>query len=169
MVCTSTGADVVAADRAPRPATAATELRAADRERPPSRRLRARPQAYGAAARARTSRTTGRSSTASRSTSGDGRGRRCRPTSGSPRSASDRSALVALLLPVRPLPADRQLAAGHASPRTCRASGTTSARRPGAANYTININTEMNYWPAEIDQPRRAARAAARHSIETWR
>ena len=34
--------------------------------------------------------------------------------------------LAATLLPVRALPADRQLAARHASPRTCRASGTTT-------------------------------------------
>ena len=57
--------------------------------------------------------------------------------------------LVELLLPVRPLPADR-VAAGPARSRpTCRASGTTTCGRRGARNYTININTQMNYWPAE--------------------
>ena len=30
------------------------------------------------------------------------------------------------------------------------------------SKYTININTEMNYWPAEVDQPRRVPRAAVR-------
>ena len=26
---------------------------------------------------------------------------------------------------------------------------------PWGSKYTININTEMNYWPARLDQPRR--------------
>ena len=33
---------------------------------------------------------------------------------------------------------------------------------PWDCKYTININTEMNYWPAEADQPRRVHRAAVR-------
>ena len=41
-------------------------------------------------------------------------------------------------------------AAGRERSRpTCRASGTT-VRPPWSSNYTININTQMNYWPAEM-------------------
>ena len=35
-------------------------------------------------------------------------------------------------------------------------------RPPWSSNYTININAQMNYWPAESDQSRRAARAVHR-------
>ena len=28
---------------------------------------------------------------------------------------------------------------------------------PWDSKYTININTEMNYWPAEVTQPRASA------------
>ena len=38
-----------------------------------------------------------------------------------------------------------------------------SMNPPWGGKYTININTEMNYWPAEIRQPRRMRRAAHRH------
>ena len=39
---------------------------------------------------------------------------------------------------------------GGLSRRTCRASGTTDLQPPWSSNYTLNINTEMNYWPAEV-------------------
>ena len=48
------------------------------------------------------------------------------------------------------------------SQRICRASGTTSCPPPGAAKYTININTEMNYWPAEPTNLAECVRAAGR-------
>ena len=32
---------------------------------------------------------------------------------------------------------------------TCRVSGIKNCGRHGAANYTTNINVQMNYWPAE--------------------
>ena len=32
---------------------------------------------------------------------------------------------------------------------TCRASGTRASTPPWDSKYTCNINTEMNYWPAE--------------------
>ena len=47
-------------------------------------------------------------------------------------------------------------------PRTCRASGTTTLSPAWDSKYTININTEMNYWPAEVDEPLRVPRAAVR-------
>ena len=65
-------------------------------------------------------------------------------------------------LPVRPLSADRVAAGPARSPRTCRGSGTTSCARPWSSNYTININTEMNYWPAEPANLPELTRAAAR-------
>ena len=37
-----------------------------------------------------------------------------------------------------------------------------SMNPPWGSKYTININTEMNYWPAEPTQPRRVRRAADR-------
>ena len=51
----------------------------------------------------------------------------------------------------RALPADRP-ARGRAnrSPPICKASGMIRCARPGARNWTININTQMNYWPAEL-------------------
>jgi alpha-L-fucosidase 2 len=64
------------------------------------------------------------------------------------------------VLPIRPLPADRLLAA--------RRSGRQPAGRlerqdlaPWGSKYTININTEMNYWPAE---PTGLANASSRWS-----
>ena len=30
---------------------------------------------------------------------------------------------------------------------------------PWDSKWTVNINTEMNYWPAEVGEPRRAARS----------
>ena len=55
----------------------------------------------------------------------------------------------ALVLPVRALPADRPLAHPATQPANLQGiwNDSTCARR-GAANYTININTQMNYWPA---------------------
>ena len=52
------------------------------------------------------------------------------------------------LLPVRPLPADRQLAPRLPSPRTLQGIWNDSMSPPWGSKYTININTEMNYWPA---------------------
>ena len=34
-------------------------------------------------------------------------------------------------------------------------------RPPWSANWTMNINSEMNYWPAEVDEPLRVPRADA--------
>ena len=61
-----------------------------------------------------------------------------------------RPATGGALFPVRPLPADRQQPARVASRPTSRASGTTSLAPPWDSKYTVNINTEMNYWPAEV-------------------
>ena len=80
------------------------------------------------------------------------------------------------------------------SPRTSRASGTTSVNPAWGSKYTININTEMNYWPAEVtnlaecheplfdlieelrEPGRRTARAhygargfVAHHNTDLWR
>ena len=41
-------------------------------------------------------------------------------------------------------------AAPAASRPTCRGSGTKRSSPPWGSKYTININTEMNYWPAEV-------------------
>ena len=54
------------------------------------------------------------------------------------------------LLPVRPLPADRLEPSRRRSRPTCRASGTQDLDPAWDSKYTININTEMNYWPAEL-------------------
>ena len=106
----------------------------------PAARGRGRARSRGAARPStrcapRTSATTGSCSTASRSTSARRRGGRCRSTSASRRSPTggDPGARRALL-PVRALPAHRQLAARARSRPTCRASGTTACRRRGAAS-----------------------------------
>ena len=39
-----------------------------------------------------------------------------------------------------------------------------AAARRGTASTRCNINTEMNYWPAEVDEPRRVRRAAVRRA-----
>ena len=94
----------------------------------------------------RTSATTSSSSIASRSISGrrqrapDRRARaRIRAT------AATRSRRA--LLPVRPLSADRQLAA-RSQPANLQGIWNDSMSPPWGSKYTININTEMNYWPA---------------------
>ena len=83
------------------------------------------------------------------------RRRRCRPTSGSPGRRAD-PALVELLFQY-----GRYLLIASSRPGTQPANlqgiWNDQLRPPWSSNYTININTQMNYWPAESDQPRRAA------------
>ena len=79
-----------------------------------------------------------------------------------------RSAAGGAALPVRPLPADRLQPRRAASRPTCRGSGTTASARRGTASTPCNINTEMNYWPAEPTQPGRVPRAAVRRARRSW-
>ena len=65
------------------------------------------------------------------------------------------------LFPIRALPAHRQLAA-RTQPANLQGFWNESIDPPWGSKYTININTEMNYWPAELDQPGRMRRAADR-------
>ena len=44
-----------------------------------------------------------------------------------------------------------------------------SLRPPWSSNYTININTEMNYWPAEQDESRRMSRSLCWIFCPDWR
>ena len=116
---------------------------------------------------------------------------------GSPRAVRSRGARSRLpAAAVRHRPADRPSAShpqARAIPRlvellfqygrylliACSRPGTQPAnlqglwneevRAPWSSNYTININTQMNYWPAETDGTRRAARAAAHDGRSSWR
>ena len=74
---------------------------------------------------------------------------RCRPTSAIRASPSgDDPGACGALFPVRPLSADQLVASGHAA-RQPAGHLERQLTPPWGSKYTININTEMNYWPAE--------------------
>ena len=60
-----------------------------------------------------------------------------------------RSRARGALLPVRALPPHQRLAARLASRLNLQGIWNPHMRPPWSSNYTVNINTEMNYWPAE--------------------
>ena len=82
------------------------------------------------------------------------RSRRVPPTSACRLRRRRRSAAGRAVLPVRPLPADRQLPAGP-QPANLQGIWNDSMSPPWGSKYTININTEMNYWPARRRTSRR--------------
>ena len=57
--------------------------------------------------------------------------------------------LETLYCPVRALPADSQFA-GADVPANLQGIWNKELRAPWSSNYTININTQMNYWPVEV-------------------
>ena len=54
------------------------------------------------------------------------------------------------LLPIRPLPHDRRLAPWFSQPLNLQGIWNNDLSPPWSSKYTININTEMNYWVAEV-------------------
>ena len=60
-----------------------------------------------------------------------------------------RPATGGALLPVRPLPAHLLLASGRPAGQPAGPLERKHESPPWGSKYTININTEMNYWPAE--------------------
>ena len=65
------------------------------------------------------------------------------------RWSDGRSAARRAAVPVRALSADRLVAAGHAAGQPA-GHLERPVRPPWSSNWTININTQMNYWPAEV-------------------
>ena len=51
------------------------------------------------------------------------------------------------VLPVRPIPVAVEFTRRF-TPANCRASGTEKTNPSWGSKWTININTQMNYWPA---------------------
>ena len=90
------------------------------------------------------------------------RPQRCRPTSASRRRPTDDPALAALYFNY-----GRYLLICSSRPGSQPANLAGPVERqpnnpPWGSKYTININTEMNYWPAESTNLRRMHRAAGR-------
>ena len=101
------------------------------RGRPPAP-LPARGPAPGAAGRGRRARAAHRRAAGARA-AGRGRPR--------PRRA---------LLPVRPLPAHRQQPAGRPARQPAGPLERRACSPPWDSDYHLNINLQMNYWPAEV-------------------
>jgi hypothetical protein len=76
----------------------------------------------------------------------------CRPTSGTRPSGRGRHrpGPGGVVLQLRPLPPDQQFKAREPCPPTCRASGPRASQTPWNCDYHIDINVQMNYWPAEM-------------------
>ena len=92
-----------------------------------------------------------RCSTASPSTSAPAPTVPCPPTSASPASPKARTPASRALPSVRPLPAAGQLAARLAlQPANLQGLWNEKTNPSWGSKWTININTEMNYWPAEL-------------------
>ena len=53
------------------------------------------------------------------------------------------------VLSVWPVFVDLFFTTGRTTSQPCRASGIIKSYPPWDSKYTININAEMNYWPAE--------------------
>ena len=70
------------------------------------------------------------------------------PTDGGSRLAAARIPGLSSSSSSTAVPADRQLRPGS-QPANLQGIWNEDVRAPWSANYTININTQMNYWPAE--------------------
>ena len=76
--------------------------------------------------------------------------RRFRPTNVSSGEGGVRSRARRVVFSVRPLSVDRQQPSGRSSRPICKALWNDSMSPPWDADYHLNINLQMNYWPAEV-------------------
>ena len=65
-------------------------------------------------------------------------------------AAPEDPGLVALYVPVRPLPDDRLAAVPATQPANLQGIWNQDLDPAWGSKYTTNINAEMNYWPAEV-------------------